>query len=120
MVPGVRLEEVTDALGEPTDRSSEPPLILVYGPLQLTFRQGELVLAAYYAGRGNVEARVAADVPETQEAVEALLVAEGAAFTNDPALSYDDYTSLQVHGSGASVSFEAGSLLGVQVPTGSA
>jgi hypothetical protein len=116
VVPGASLDEVGAALGEPTNRSDEPPLILVYGRLQLTFRRRELVLAAYYDGHRQDDERITVDVPATQEDIEALLVAEGAAYSRDAMLSYDDYTALHVERSGASVNFQSGALLGIQVP----
>jgi hypothetical protein len=62
---GAAQPAVLSALGEPTDRSVTKPLILRYGPLELTFIDDRLAYVSYTAGHAS-DARIEEDLPATR------------------------------------------------------
>lgn len=111
---GRRLDDISRILGEPTDWSVRPRIVQ-YGPLELTFRDGRVVLAACYLSRNRHDDRVDIDVPLTLPAAEDWLRSENITFSPDPALTYDDQTALKVDKSRAHLLFEENDLWSVQI-----
>jgi hypothetical protein len=107
-------EDVIEALGEPTDRSQIRPEILKYGPLELTFRAGKVVLVAYYDVT-EADRRVLVDLPRSRDQLKAVLKDAGAELNEEPALSYDDQVACAIPRSGAIVLFRGERLNSVQL-----
>ncbi len=111
---GRNSEDVMRSLGKPSDRSQIRPEILKYGPLELTFREGKVVLVAYYDS-AEEDPRVHVDLPQSRDQLEDLLKEAGTELKEEPALSYDDQFACAAARSGAIVLFKGGRLSSVQL-----
>ncbi len=116
IAPGMEMADARAVLGAETDHSRGRPPILKYGPLELSFHDGEAALIAYYAGRSPMAGRVAMDLPRSATEVERVLTDHGLAFRRKRELTYDDQEAIEVVATGAIVLFESGQLTSVQLP----
>jgi hypothetical protein len=106
---GMTIGDVLAQLGEPIDRSITKSPILQYGPLELSFDQGELFLLAAYLNQPERAAEwtgVIFDLPGSLVQIEDFLRGSDVDFVPIESLTFESQSALKVLRSNASLIFD--------------